>query len=83
MAYHLEFTSKHDHRAPKCPSEDNLIVFYIPDTDSWERQCAGMINAGFLEVASFNPYWDISGKTFQDIDGYRVILQNSRWEPEE
>lgn len=29
------------------------------------------------EVVSFYPYWDKQGKTFEDPDGYRVVLQNA------
>ncbi|VFS80271.1 Uncharacterised protein [Raoultella terrigena] len=35
--------------------------------------------AGFTPVSSFNPYWDVSGRTFADDDGYRVVLQNRTW----
>jgi prolyl oligopeptidase len=38
-----------------------------------------MKNAGFNPVKSYNPYWDIKDKTFEDIDGYRVVFQNSNW----
>jgi hypothetical protein len=31
-------------------------------------------------VQSFNPYWDQHGKTFEDPDGYRVVLQNAAWD---
>ncbi len=36
-----------------------------------------MQEAGFSLVPSYNPYWDRTGKTFEDIDGYRVVLQNT------
>jgi hypothetical protein len=35
--------------------------------------------AGYRAAPSFNPYWDRSGKTFEDPDGYRVVLENSSW----
>lgn len=38
-----------------------------------------MISAGFQEVSSYNPYWDLQGRTFEDIDGYRVVLRNATW----
>jgi len=38
-----------------------------------------MLAAGFRQVASFNPYWDRCGRTFEDFDGYRVVLQNAEW----
>jgi len=30
-------------------------------------------------VKAFNPYWDKNGKTFEDPDGYRVVLQRASW----
>lgn len=38
-----------------------------------------MKDAGFEPVASFNSYWDESGRTFEDPDGYRVVLQQASW----
>ena len=34
---------------------------------------------GCEPVEAFNPYWDKRGRTFEDPDGYRVVLQNARW----
>lgn len=77
--YHLEFTSQRQHRAGTAPTKDNLLVFYLPDKDEWLETCARMVEAGFSEVVSYNPFWDADGKTFEDLDGYRVVLQNSAW----
>jgi len=38
-----------------------------------------MLAAGFAPVASFNPYWDDRGRSFEDPDGYRVVLQRAAW----
>lgn len=78
-AYHLEFTRKHGHPAGRAPSEDHLLVFYLPDRRDWEAAVNRMIAAGHEPVRSFNPYWDRSGRTFEDPDGYRVVLQNAEW----
>jgi hypothetical protein len=32
-----------------------------------------------IPVPSANPYWDRKGRTFEDVDGYRVVLQNDVW----
>ena len=79
MPYHFEFTHHRGHEAGVAPTQDNLLVFYIPDKGEWESQCLKMTDAGFKEVPSYNPYWDRAGKTFEDLDGYRVVLQNSDW----
>jgi catechol 2,3-dioxygenase-like lactoylglutathione lyase family enzyme len=78
-AYHLEFTRKHGHTAGRAPTEDNLLVFYIPDTADWKRAVDHVKRQGHRPMKSFNPYWDKKGKTFEDPDGYRVVLQNAAW----
>ena len=78
--YHLEFTRARGHVAGRAPTPDNLLVFYLPDPDKWNAAVQRMRDAGFAPVTSFNPYWDRQGLTFEDPDGYRVVLQNARWE---
>jgi hypothetical protein len=55
-------------------------VFYVPDRQAWLLRCEAMERAGFQPVSSYNPYWDRSGRTFEDLDGYRVVIQNAAWE---
>src|SRR3712207_1580316 len=73
-AYHLEFTRRRGHSAGRAPSKDNLLVFYLPGADDWRRAVERMAAHGHEPVASYNPYWDRLGKTFEDADGYRVVL---------
>ena len=75
-AYHLEFTHYRDHVAGHAPTKDNLLVFYFPNHDDWHAAIARMSAAGYTSVPSFNPYWDHFGRTFEDPDGYRVVLHN-------
>lgn len=77
--YHLEFTHHRGHTVGRAPTRDHLLVFYIPDRADWEATCARMRSAGFREVASYNPYWDARGRTFEDLDGYRIVLENAEW----
>lgn len=79
-AYHLEFTRSAEHRAGRAPSQDNLLVFYIADQRSWQAAVQRMANAGHAPVRSFNPYWDAHGLTFEDPDGYRVVLVQERFD---
>jgi catechol 2,3-dioxygenase-like lactoylglutathione lyase family enzyme len=78
-AYHLEFTLHRGHTAGPAPTRDNLLVFYLPDAEEWRQAVGRMVEAGYEPVPSFNPYWDRAGHTFQDPDGYRVVLQNAPW----
>jgi catechol 2,3-dioxygenase-like lactoylglutathione lyase family enzyme len=77
--YHLEFTRKRGHAAGRAPSEDNLLVLYYPDRAAWRAATQRMRDAGFAPVRAFNSYWDKDGVTFEDPDGYRVVLQNTAW----
>lgn len=81
QAYHFEFTRAHGHDAGRAPTNDNLVAFYIPDCADWDAAVVRMKRHGYAPVRSFNPYWDKDGVTFEDCDGYRVVLQNSAWEP--
>ena len=78
-SYHLEFTRKRGHVAGRAPIHDNLLVFYLPDGQEWQEAIDRMVAAGYRPVPSFNPYWDRTGRTFEDPDGYRVVFQNANW----
>jgi catechol 2,3-dioxygenase-like lactoylglutathione lyase family enzyme len=78
--YHLEFTHKRGHKVGQAPSQDNLLVFYVPDKVEWRNAVERMQKHGYEPVKSYNPWWDDGGKTFADIDGYRVVLYNKKWD---
>ena len=77
--YHLEFTRCEGHTAGRAPTEDNLLVFYLPDAAEWRAATERMERAGYAAVPAFNEYWDRAGRTYEDADGYRVVLQNAGW----
>jgi len=78
-AYHLEFTHCAGEHFGRAPTQENLLVFYLPDAAEWQTAIDRMERSGYAAVKSFNPYWDRRGKTFEDPDGYRVVLQNALW----
>jgi hypothetical protein len=71
---HLEFTH-HDHGSPgEAPSEDNLLVLYIPDRPAIES-CVERLGAmGHRPVPPANPYWQGRSVTIPDPDGWRLVL---------
>jgi catechol 2,3-dioxygenase-like lactoylglutathione lyase family enzyme len=77
--YHFEFTHFHNHPITPCSTPEDLIVLYLPEKEEWTQSCLRMMESGFQEVEAFNPYWRVSGRTFQDADGYRIVLQNAEW----
>ncbi|BDP42982.1 hypothetical protein DAETH_29510 [Deinococcus aetherius] len=71
---HLEFT--HDaHGTPgDAPSRDNLLVLYLPDEAALERFRAALTALGHAPVEPENPYWYGKSLSFEDPDGWRVVL---------
>ena len=82
-SYHLEFTLQRDHNVGRAPTQENLLVFYLPSRQEWQAAIDQMARAGHAPVAAYNPYWDGSGCTFEDPDGYRVVFQNAAWREHE
>jgi len=72
--YHFEFTHHRGTSVGTSPSQDHLIVFYLEKQDQIDLAIQ-MEDAGFKRETSYNPYWDKSGVTFEDLDGYRIVLQ--------
>ncbi|MDF1799075.1 MAG: VOC family protein [Planctomycetota bacterium] len=77
--WHLEFTACRGHVAGRAPTEDNLLVLYLPGEAECATRLAAMDAAGFARVPAFNPYWDRDGVTFEDLDGYRVVVTRRAW----
>ena len=75
--YHLEFT-RHAAGSPcPAPTRDNLLVFYLEDAGDFARAVGRLRARGHEPVAPENPYWAARGQTFEDPDGWRVVLMNA------
>ncbi len=77
--FHWEFTVCKSHPVVPAPTPEDLLVFYVPEPEAWQARCSAMLAAGFVEVPPFNPYWAQSGRSFEDPDGYRVVIQCAAW----
>jgi catechol 2,3-dioxygenase-like lactoylglutathione lyase family enzyme len=75
--YHLEFTSHEEGSPCPAPTKDNLLVFYIPDREAINWLTARLNALGHFAVLPENPYWERHGATFEDPDGWRVVLMNT------
>ncbi len=40
LQYHLEFTRRKGHKSGRAPTEDNLLVIYLPDSQDWQQAVA-------------------------------------------
>jgi ribosomal protein S18 acetylase RimI-like enzyme len=65
--------ARHTDRHP-----ESLLVLYLGDRET-VGAVAARLNAE--PVAPANPYWAAHGLTFQDPDGFRVVLVPERWPP--
>jgi catechol 2,3-dioxygenase-like lactoylglutathione lyase family enzyme len=74
---HLELTAGGGQGAP-APHPESLLVFYLGDEATVQAVAARL---GVDPVPPANPYWAEHGLTFQDPDGFRVVLVPERWEP--
>jgi catechol 2,3-dioxygenase-like lactoylglutathione lyase family enzyme len=73
---HLELTSGGGHGAP-APHPESLLVLYLGDDAAVQTVVARL---GADPVPSPNPYWAEHGVTFEDPDGFRVVLVPERWD---
>ena len=73
---HLELTAGGVHGAP-VPHPETLVVLYLGDEQSVQAVAARL---GAEPVAPANPYWAEHGLTFEDPDGFRVVLVPERWQ---
>lgn len=78
--YHFEFTRERGATAGRAPNAENLLVFYLPEAAVWQSAVDRLEALGVAAVRSHNPYWDRAGKTYEDADGYRVVLCRNGWE---
>lgn len=68
----LELTAGAARPAPS--TEDDLLVLYVGTLREVESTGARLAAAGVARVASPNPYWNRTGQTYLDPDGYRLVV---------
>ncbi|WP_430788056.1 VOC family protein [Virgibacillus flavescens] len=77
VEYHLEFTKHVDGSPCPAPSEDNLLVLYIPEKNEIDQIYNRLQKMGYKAVPPENRYWEEKGITVADPDGWRVVLMNT------
>jgi catechol 2,3-dioxygenase-like lactoylglutathione lyase family enzyme len=77
--YHLELTRQSAHSITPTPTAEDLLIVYLPDHDEWNAAIRRVRETGAHPVPSRNPYWDRCGLTFEDPDGYRIVIANIGW----
>ena len=75
---HLEFTHAESGSPCPAPTKDNLLVLYIPETQAFTQILQRLSNHGHTPVEPENIYWKDKGQTFEDPDGWRVVLYHGK-----
>jgi catechol 2,3-dioxygenase-like lactoylglutathione lyase family enzyme len=73
-SWQVEFVREHGVTAPRAPTPEHLLVFYVSDRAVLAEREAAMRAAGHPPVAPHNPYWTRHGVTFADPEGYPVVI---------
>jgi|SRR5471030_714068 catechol 2,3-dioxygenase-like lactoylglutathione lyase family enzyme len=71
--WHLEFTVSDDSPVHS-PDDDDLLVFYAESLDEFNIIKEKFIANRIKHVRPKNPYWEKNGITFEDPDGFRIVI---------
>ena len=79
--YHLEFVTHMDGftgEQIRPPTEDHLLVFFLEGSLELDAIRAKLEKMGSVPVPAKNPHWDLDGVTYEDPDGWRIVLMMKR-----
>jgi catechol 2,3-dioxygenase-like lactoylglutathione lyase family enzyme len=72
--WHLEFTSQAGGSAVGAPTDEDLLVLYLPAAQL-QAAAVRFTHSGVQTVDHENPYWaQVSALVFRDPDGYLLVL---------
>lgn len=75
--WHLEFTVSKENPSHS-PDDDDMLVFYAESLDEFNKMKDKFIANGTKPVKPKNPYWEKNGITFEDPDGFRIVISMMR-----
>ena len=71
--WHLEFTVS-DTVPNHVPDDDDLLVFYAETVVEFNAIKDKFIIEKIKPLTPKNPYWEKNGITFEDPDGFRIVI---------
>jgi len=71
--WHLEFTVSNKPPEHK-PDNDDLLVFYASSLTEFADIKKRFVINKVKHVKPANPYWEKNGITFEDPDGFRIVI---------
>lgn len=69
--WHLEFTQSNE-PVHHLPDEDDLLVFYYEDEK--HQQALAYLDTVTERVIAKNPYWNVHGVSYNDPDGFGIVV---------
>jgi catechol 2,3-dioxygenase-like lactoylglutathione lyase family enzyme len=75
--WHLEFTVS-DSCPKHQPDDDDLLVFYASSLAEFAEIKKRFVKNKAKPVKPKNPYWEKNGITFEDPDGFRIVISLTR-----
>ena len=77
---HLEFTSNANGGTCAPPGRDNLLVLYFDTNENFRAATERVEGFGHQPVEPENVYWASRGLTYEDPEGWRVVLYNGTYD---
>ena len=77
--HHLEFISQPQGCPCPAPSKENLLVLYFEEEEKFLEIKNSIESLGFQPVTPENPYWETNSLTYEDPDGWRIVLFKGRY----
>ena len=73
-SWQAEFVRERGVIAPRAPTPEHLLVFYVADRGALDARCAAMDAAGCRRIEPHNAYWLAHGVSYVDPEGYAVVI---------
>lgn len=70
----LEFIYQENIKRYPKPTPENLLVWYIDNPLEWEKKIKSLEDRKVKEVQPENPWWEGRSRTFEDPDGWRIVI---------
>lgn len=80
-SHHLEFTQQDGLTSLPAPTKENLLVLYFDSQQKYREANERLESLDIWPVEPENPYWKGRSETYEDPDGWRVVLFNGVYKP--
>lgn len=79
--YHFEFTRCRTHPIMASPTPEGFVRILRAGSGAVESAVRQYAGRGIQIIVLVQSYWDQRGRTYEDEDGYRMVVQQAAWNP--